>query len=222
MLAVYTFVFGKVFNARWNGGGDSTTEFALILFAGLIVFNLFAECFNRAPGLILANANYVKKVVFPLELLPWVIMGSALFHVAISLFVWFIAFTIFVGVPHITAFMLPLVLLPFIMLTMGFTWLLASLGVFLRDIGQIIGIVTTAIMFLSPLFFPVSAMPEAYQSLLYLNPLTLPIEQLRDILIWGKQPDWESLLNYSGISLFIACLGFALFQKTRKGFADVI
>ena len=222
MLLVYTFVFSVIFKARWSGGSDSKTEFALILFAGLIVFNLFAECFNRAPGLILANVNYVKKVVFPLEILPWVALGSALFHALISLGVWLIAYLILFGVPHITVLLFPLVILPLLLLIMGLTWALASLGVYLRDVSQFIGILTTVLMFLSPIFYPASALPEAYRHLLLLNPLTPVIEQARDVLFWGKVPNMTILSIYLLMTAFIAWLGFAWFQKTRKGFADVL
>jgi lipopolysaccharide transport system permease protein len=222
MLVVYTFVFSVVFKARWSGGSDSKTEFALILFAGLIVFNLFAECFNRAPGLILANVNYVKKVVFPLEILPWVALGSAMFHALISLGVWLIAYLILFGVPHITVLLLPLVILPLMLFIMGLTWGLASLGVYLRDVSQFIGILTTVLMFLSPIFYAASALPEKYRHLLLLNPLTPAIEQARDVLFWGKVPDISMLTVYLLVAALIAWLGFAWFQKTRKGFADVL
>ena len=222
MLVVYTFVFSVVFKARWSGGSDSKTEFALILFAGLIVFNLFAECFNRAPGLILNNVNYVKKVVFPLEILPWVALGSAMFHALISLGVWLIAYLILFGVPHITVLLLPLVILPLLLLIMGLTWGLASLGVYLRDVSQLIGVFTTVLMFLSPIFYSASALPENYRYLMLLNPLTPAIEQARDVLFWGKVPDMTLLSVYLVSTLLVAWLGFAWFQKTRKGFADVL
>lgn len=222
MLAVYTFVFSVVFKARWSGGTESRTEFALVLFAGLIVFNLFAECVNRAPGLILANVNYVKKVVFPLEILPWVALGSALFHGLISLGVWLLAHCILFGVPHATVLFLPLIALPLVLFIMGLAWGLAALGVYLRDVSQFIGIVTTTLMFLSPIFYPVDALPEAYRGLLYLNPLTPAIEQTRDVLFWGRSPDFAMLLIYLLASAAIAWLGFAWFQKTRKGFSDVL
>ena len=122
MLVVYTFVFSIIFKARWNVGSESKTEFALALFAGMIVFNLFAECIGRAPGLIVGNQNYVKKVVYPLEILPWVGLGAALFHCAISLGVWLIAYLIFFGVPHATLLYFPLVLLPFGLFIMGLSW----------------------------------------------------------------------------------------------------
>ena len=222
MLAVYTFVFSVVFKARWSGGSESKTEFALILFAGLIVFNLFAECFNRAPGLILSNVSYVKKVVFPLEILPWVALGSALFHALISLGVWLIAYLIFFGIPHITVLLLPLVILPLLLLIMGLTWGLASLGVYLRDVSQFIGVITTVLMFLSPIFYPASALPEKYRYLLLLNPLTPAIEQAREVLFWGKVPNMTILSVYLLSAVLVAWFGFAWFQKTRKGFADVL
>jgi lipopolysaccharide transport system permease protein len=222
MLLVYTFVFSIVFKARWNIANDSKTEFALVLFSGLLVFNLFAECVGRAPSLILSNTNYVKKVVFPLDVLPWVTMGSALFHTLISLMVWFIAYVIFFGVPHVTSLWLPLIILPLVLFTMGVSWALASLGVFLRDVSQFIGTVITISMFLSPIFYPATALPEEYRSLLFFNPLTPAIEMTRDVLYWGKQPDWSMLAVYMAVSAAIAWLGFAWFQKTRKGFADVL
>jgi len=222
MLVIYTFVFSVVFKARWSVGSESKTEFALMLFAGLLVFNLFAECINRAPGLILSNTNYVKKVVFPLEILPFVALLSALFHTLISLGVWLIAYTLFFGIPHLTVFYLPLVLLPFCLFLMGLSWALASLGVFLRDVSQFIGLLATALMFISPIFYPVTAFPEDYRYILYLNPLTTVVDQTRDVLFWGKTPDFLMLAIYWGVTLGIAWLCFAWFQKTRKGFADVL
>lgn len=222
MLTVYTFVFSEVFKARWSHGSDSKTEFALVLFAGLIVFNLFAECINRAPNLVLSNPNYVKKVVFPLEILPFVGLLAALYHALISLCVWLAAYVILFGVPHATILLLLLVIPPFALFIMGLSWALASLGVFLRDVSQFIGVVVTTLMFLSPIFYPASALPESYRQILYVNPLTPVIEMTRDVLFWGKLPDLTMLSVYWGATSIIAWLGFAWFQKTRKGFADVL
>lgn len=222
MLAVFTFVFSVIFQARWGGGSGSKTEFALVLFAGLLVFNLFAECINRAPALILSNTNYVKKVVFPLEILPFVGLLSAVFHTLISLGVWLIAYVIFFGAPHLTVFYLPLVLMPFCLFLMGLSWALASLGVFLRDISQFIGVLTTTLMFISPIFYPVTTYPEDYRYIVHLNPLTTVVEHTRDMLFWGRTPDFLMLAIYWGVTLGIAWLGFTWFQKTRKGFADVL
>ena len=180
MLVVYTFVFSVVFKARWAGGTDSRSEFALVLFAGLMVYNLFSECINRSPGLVLGNMNYVKKVVFPLEILPVVAIGSATFHLLISLFVWLIFYLLLFGIPQISVLLLPIVLMPFFLLILGFSWFLASLGVYLRDVSQIVGVLTTALMFLSPIFYPMTALPEEYHMFLQFNPLTFIIEQVRD------------------------------------------
>lgn len=222
MLAVYTFVFSGIFKARWDADSDSNTEFALVLFAGLIMYNLFSECVIRAPSLILSNVNYVKKVVFPLEILPFVTLLSALFHWLISLSVWLVAYVLFYGVPNATVLYLPLIVLPFVMFIMGLGWLLASLGVYLRDVTQIIGLIIMALMFMSPVFYPASAFPEDYRYILYLNPLTPVVELARDVLFWGKTPDFGLLGLYYLTSATIAWLGFVWFQKTRKGFADVL
>jgi lipopolysaccharide transport system permease protein len=222
MLAVYTFVFSVVFKARWTGGSDSKTEFALVLFAGLMVFNLFSECVNRAPSLILSNVNYVKKVIFPLEILPIVAFGSTAFHFMISLFVWLIFYLAFFGIPPVTIIQLPLVMIPLVLMTMGFAWLLASLGVYLRDVAQIIGVITTVLMFLSPIFYPIAALPEEYRFFMQISPLTNVIEQAREVMIWGKGIDWMSWFGQFLLSTMVAWLGFAWFQKTRKGFADVL
>lgn len=222
MLAVYTFVFSVVFKARWAGGSESRTEFALVLFAGLLVFNLFSECVNRAPALILSNVNYVKKVIFPLEILPLVALGSAAFHFLISFSVWLLFYLIFFGLPPATMFWLPLILLPLMLLTLGLSWLLASLGVYLRDVSQIIGVLTTMLMFLSPIFYPISALPEEYQAFLQITPLTFVVEQARNAMIWGHNVDWQPWSISIVFASAVAWLGFAWFQKTRKGFADVL
>lgn len=223
MLTVYTFVFSEVFKSRWGVGGDeSKTQFAVVLFVGMIVYGLFAEVLNRAPGLILSNVNYVKKVVFPLEILPVIAVGAALFHNLISLGVLLAAFALFNGYLHWTAILTPVVLLPLVILTLGLGWMLASMGVFLRDVGQTIGIITTVLMFLSPVFYPLSAVPEKFRPIIMANPLTFIIEQGRDILIWGHLPDWAGLGLYTLAATAIAWTGFAWFQKTRKGFADVL
>lgn len=224
MLVVYTFVFSEVFKARWNGIGDqeSKTMFAMILFVGMIVLGLFGEVINRAPGLILSNVNYVKKVVFPIEILPVVALGAALFHSLISLGVLVAAFALFNGYLHWTVLLLPLVLLPLVVLVTGLAWMLASLGVFLRDVGQTTGIITTVLTFLSPVFYPVTAVPERFRPFIMANPLTFIIEQAREVVILGHWPDWAGLGLYTAAAVLVAWAGFAWFQKTRNGFADVL
>jgi lipopolysaccharide transport system permease protein len=223
MLAVYTFVFSVVFGARWGGaqqGGRLT--FAVVLFAGLLVFNLFGEAINRAPSLILVNANYVKRVVFPLEVLPVVALLAALFHMLIALLAW-AAIAVFAlhGLPW-TVVLLPLVLAPLLVGTLGLTWILSSLGVYARDIGQVTSILTTVLMFLSPIFFPVSAVPERFRAVMLANPMGFLIESARGVLIWGTMPDWGMLaLLWLGAGS-LAWFGWWWFQKTRTGFADVL
>jgi lipopolysaccharide transport system permease protein len=223
MLLVYTFVFSVIFKSRWGVNiNESKVDFAIILFAGMIVFGLFSEIINRAPGLIISNINYVKKVVFPLEILPWVALGSVLFHSLVSLIVLILLqFVVNLSLPW-TALFFPLVLLPLLFACMGLAWFLAALGVFVRDVGQITSVVTTIIMFLSAVFYPLTALPEKYQGWLRLNPLVLIISESRNVLIFGKLPDWYSLGIALLAGLSIAIAGFWWFQKMRKGFADVI
>lgn len=222
MLSIYTFVFSVVFNARWAGGTESKAEFALVLFAGLIVYNFYAECVNRASTLIESNASYVKKIVFPLEILPLVGIGAALFHMLISLSVWMVAYVIVNGPPHSTILLFPVVIIPLVSLVAGLSWGISALGVYVRDLAQVVGILTTVLLFLSPVFYPASALPERYASLLYLNPLTPVIELVRQVLYWGRLPSLELLIAIYGGALLVCWLGFAWFQATRKGFADVI
>jgi len=223
MLTLYTFVFSGVFKARWGtSGNESKTQFAIVLFVGMIVHGLFSEVLNRAPNLIRANANYVKKVVFPLEIFPVVSLCVALFHSLISLSVLLMASLISNGALHWTTIFSPLVLLPLIILTLGLAWMLSSLGVFLRDVGQMMGIVTTVMMFLSPVFYPVTALKGTLRSWLMANPLTFIIEQARAVLIWGRLPNWLGLGIYTLVASAVAWAGYTWFQKTRKGFADVL
>jgi lipopolysaccharide transport system permease protein len=223
MLAIYTFVFSVVFRTRWGGQADATTSgFAVVLFSGLIVHGLFSECVNRAPGLILAQANLVKKVVFPLEILPWVSMGSALFHAGASLVVLLVVQLVTTHTLPWTVVFLPLVVVPLVIGTMGVSWLLAALGVFVRDIGQMTGMLTSVLLFLSPVFYPTDALPERFRPWLYLNPLTPIIEDARNLLVFGRVPDFDRLLAVLVVSLVVAQVGFWFFQRTRRGFADVV
>lgn len=224
MLGVYTFVFSGVFKSQWRQAGTAqgTTDFAVVLFAGMLIHGFFAECVNRAPGLVLAVPNYVKKVVFPLEVLPWVGIGSAMFHMGASLLVLLGGLLLSsIGIRPTTVFF-PLVIAPFVVLTLGLCWFLAATGVFLRDLGHAVGVVTTVMLFLSPVFYSASALPERYAWLLHLNPLTFIIEQSREVLVRGHAPNWLGLAVYGIASLIVAHLGFRWFQKARRGFADVL
>jgi len=222
MLVVYTFVFSVVFKARWGTGEESRTQFALVLFTGLIVHALLAEILVRAPNVIVQNVNYVKKVVFPLEILPVITIMGALFHGFVSVLVLLAANLLLNGVVHWTALFLPIVLLPMVILAAGLAWVLASIGVFVRDVGQVIGLLMTVLLFMSPVFYPISTLPAALRPWMMVNPLTFIIEQARQVVIWGSPPEVAGWLVYMGVAVFVAWVGFFWFQKTRKGFADVL
>lgn len=222
MLSVYTFVFAGVFKARWSSATESTADFALALFAGLCVFNVFAECFSRAPTLIVNNANYVKRVVFPLEVLPLVSLGSALFNLVVSLAAWLIGYLFFKGLPPVTALAFPLALLPLILLTLGVSWFAAALGVYVRDLSHITGIVTSVLLFMTPIFYPIAALPERFRAILGWNPLALIVEQSRGLLLWGSPPSVGAYCALTAFGAASAWFGFWWFQRTRRGFADVI
>ncbi len=222
MLLIYTLAFGYLLKSRWPGTSGNIADFAMLLSVGLIVHGFFAECLNRAPQLIVSNSNLVKRIVFPLQVLPWTMVLSALFHA-------FANFLVYVGlnlalrgemVPTLP--LLPLVMLPLAMAALGVGWLLASLSVFLRDIGQVTGLLATAMLFLSSAIVPVDTLPEHYQWVFRLNPLTFIIDQAREVAFWGRMPDWAGLGLYAVGATLFAYLGYAVFQKTRRGFADVL
>ncbi len=222
MLSVYTFVFSVVFNARWPGMESSKIEFALILFSGLMIFNFFSDCIGRAPSIIVTNGNFVKKVVFPVEILPIILVFTSLFHFFISFAVMIVAYVIFKGLPTATTFIAPFIIIPVVFFTAGVTLCFASIGVFLRDISQFINITLTVVMFMSPIFYSVQSLPSAYREILYLNPLALVIEQFRAMIFMGQYPDWTVFVLQLLASLVVFWLGYVWFQKTRKGFADVL
>lgn len=224
MLAIYTVVFSGIFKARWNAGGEpeSIGHFATVMFAGMIVLNLVTEVLTRSPSLILSNPNFVKKVVFPLEIYPIVTMGAALFHLLVSVGVLLLALLAIEGAVPWTVLWLPAVLVPLVLMTLGASWILASLGVYLRDVAQAIGLACSALMFLSPIFYPLSAVPETFRPVIAANPLTFVIEQTRRVLIAGQSPDWAGLALSGVGAVAFAWLGYVWFQRTRKGFADVL
>lgn len=223
MLGVFTFVFGVVAPTRWPGAEEQGMGmFALRLLAGMVVHGLFAEVLQRAPTLVTSQPNYVTKVVFPLEVLGWVALLTALFHAGMALLV-LVLLNAFLGTGVSAALLaLPLVLLPFALLLLGLSWLLAALGVYLRDLAQVVGPVVMASMFLGPVFYPREAMPAGMQSPLSLNPITVPVEQVRRVVFDGLWPQWEVLAQYGLAAVATYLFGLWAFARLKKGFADVI
>jgi lipopolysaccharide transport system permease protein len=223
LLLIYTFVFGVVFKARWpNAKTDNLGEFAMTLFCGLICFSIFSDCINRAPASIISVPNYVKKVVFPLEILAVSAFGSALFHALVSLSILLCANLLFSGTLPWTLLLLPIVALPLVFLSLGLSWFLASLGVFIRDISYTVVLVVQVLFFLTPIFYPLETIPEPYQTLIRLNPLTSAVENFRRVLLWGWQPSWAGFMLWLLVTGLIMLLGYTWFMKTKKAFADVI
>jgi lipopolysaccharide transport system permease protein len=222
MLAIYTFVFGVIFKSRWNAQATDPLQYAMVLFAGLNINTLFSECANRATTLIVENTNFVKRVVFPLETLTWSTLGSGLFHLGVSTIV-LLAISPFVT-GHIpwTAILFPIVVACFLPFVAGTVWLLAALGVYLRDLKQAAGIVTTALMFLAPILYPATLIPERYRLAPYFYPPTILSEASQDVLIWGRVPRWDHLTAYAAVASLFAWFAFAWFERTRRGFADVV
>ena len=223
MLLVYTFVFSVVFQARWEQtAADSHAEFALTLFAGLIAFNVFSEVITAAPQVIVNQPNLVKRVVFPLEILPISLLGSALVNSFISLIILILGMACLLKPLSWTIILLPLIYLPLILLTLGLAWFLASLGVFMRDIGPILGVVMQMLFFLTPIFYPISAIPPNLRWALYLNPLTFMVNHFRRVILWGQTPDWLEWFVMTLLSAVVCLLGYSWFMKSKKTFADVV
>lgn len=221
LLTVYTIAFGVILKTRWGYSGG-TADYALVLFAGLIVFNVFSEVMNKAPTLIIANPNFVKKVVFPLELLPVIAVSTALFHALIGVAVWFFGYLLFFGTPNATAVLFPLVMVCFAPVLLGLGWLLSAAGVAVRDIGQLTAMLNHTLLFLTPIFYSMDAVPKWLQSVLALNPLTFIVGQFRQVLFYGKGPDLQGLLLYALMASLFAWGALIFFRRLRPSFADLV
>lgn len=222
MLAIYTLAFGYVLRARWPGAEEGLASFAMILFLGLVVHGFFSECLVRAPSLITSNVNLVKKVVFPLHILPWSVVLSALFHFFANMLVFVAMNFAFRGEFDVHILTVPLVILPLMFVVLGTVWLVSSLSVYLRDIGQVTGFVSTAMLFLSSAIVPVDSLPSEYRLVFHLNPLTFIIDQVREAAFWGRMPDWPGLGIYLLGAFVFSYVSYRVFQKLRGGFADVL
>lgn len=221
MLSVYTLVFSGIFKARWPGA-ETTGDFALMLFAGLVPFTMLSEVLITAPGIVVGQPNYVKKIVFPLPVLATVKVGAALVTSFIGLAILLGAQVWFAGVPSVWSLLSPLVLLEMVPMLLAIAWALSALGVYLRDIAQFVGILSSILLFLSPIFFPVRAMPDMVAGFLHFNPLVTPIEQLRKVTLENSAPDWTALGIHFVLSVAAASLALLLFRRLSRGFADVL
>lgn len=222
MLGVYTIAFKYIFKVRWPGAGDSPIEFALHLFAGLLILQAAAECWSRSPRLINDHPHLVKKVRFPLALLPWAPVLNCVFHAAVSMLLLVLVASGLGISPRLQWLLLPLLLMPFALLLWGGSLLLATLGVFIRDLPQLVALAIGLLQFLSPVFYPISALPQFAQTLLGWNPLTVFIEQVRALVFQGGLPTLQLWGQSMLVSSVMALLAYALFRRVRAGFADVL
>lgn len=222
-IATFYFVFVVVFNNRWGNADEPTGEFILALFVGILVFNVFSEIVGKSPGLISGNVNFVKKVVFPLDILPVVSALSALVLFVLGACIWLITFMLVRGgLPPMMALVAPLFLVPIVLYAVGTTWVLSAISVYFRDIGQAVPLVLQALIFLTPVLYPLDRVPGALRGVLMANPLTIPLEAMRNACLSGSLPDLAPLsFNLAG-GLAVAAIGHAFFQRARLGFADVL
>lgn len=221
LLSVYTIAFGIILKTRWGGTG-STAEYALNLFAGLIIFNTFSECLGKSTTLITDNPNFVKKIVFPLELLPIITVATALIHALIGVVVWLLGYILLFGIPHLSALLFPVILLCFLPVLLGLGWILSAVGVIVRDISQLTSMITHTLLFLTPIFYSIEAAPPLLQDLLKTNPLTFIVEQFRLVLFNGMMPDFIDLLLYFILSSLFAWVSLMIFKRLRPIFADIV
>jgi lipopolysaccharide transport system permease protein len=217
-LAIYSFVFGVVIPVE----NVDTTTFTLRLFSGLIVFWVMAEVVTQSPSSIVEQTNLVKKSVFPLEVIPAVVVGTALFHCLVSTLV-LVAALLVLGKPlHLTIALIPIVVMPLAFLMLGVAWLLAGIGVYFRDLTHIVGLLMTAALFLSPVLYPAERLSPALQRGITFNPVTVIVDEARAVLLDGRLPDWRRLALYFAAAWIVAALGLAFFRRARKNFADVL
>jgi lipopolysaccharide transport system permease protein len=223
MLAVYTVVFGYIFESKLGARPDeSKLDFTLALFCGLVLFEFFAESIGRAPTLVLSSPNYVTKVVFPLEILPVSAIGAALVHLLISFVPLIIGLWVAHGFVPLTIVYLPLILLPLILLCLGLSWFLASLGVFIRDINAVVPVALVVVMYASAIFYSISRVPPKLLPIVLYNPLALVIDQARNAVLWGIAPVWGRFTLALIACFAVMVIGYAFFMRTKNAFADVI
>lgn len=223
LLCAFTLVFGGVFGGRWGGedGGKTGFGMALFIYCGLAVFVPFAEVIGNAPKVLLANEHFVRKFVFPVEILPLTSLAAASIHGTTHVLL-LVLTAMLAGHVHATALLVPLILLPAWLLTLGLAWALAAAGAYVRDIGHGMPVLTQLLMFGLPVFYPSSAAPNPLRTLNEFNPVALAIEDLRRALVDGRAPEWERWLLMLALGAVGALLGHAFFAHCREEFADVL
>jgi lipopolysaccharide transport system permease protein len=221
MIAIFTFIFAGIFGARFGARGSSW-DYALYLFCGLLPWTMFQETVQRSSTTIVEHTNLVKRVVFPLETLPVAQALSALGNQLFGTVALLLATALIHRELHLTVLWLPVLLVPQLVGTFGAAWLVASLGVFFRDIAQGITLVLMAWMYLTPIIYPESIVPERYRAFINANPFTPLVRSYRRIFLEGLPPDWSSLAYFTAVALVLFVFGYWWFAKTRRNFADVI
>jgi lipopolysaccharide transport system permease protein len=222
LLGVYTFVFGTVLKGRWPASDGTQPPFALVLLSGLVLVQLFGETVNVASGVIRGNVSFVKQVLFPLEILPFVSFLVALFHAAMTGALLLVFYAALYRPPPLAAAWLPLLLLPVPLVTLGVAWFVAALGAYMRDTAQLTAVFVSVMMFLSPVFYAIESVPERLRFLIAWNPLTPVIVGVRSVLFDSTLPPMLPWFVALAVSAAVFHLGFLFFRRTREGFADVI
>jgi lipopolysaccharide transport system permease protein len=221
-LAVYTIIFGALIQPRWQNQVSNPHIVAFSYFSGLVLVEFLIECLNSSANLMRENTAYIKKVVFPVEILPWVTLGYATFRVFVGMMLVLGAYIGMIGLPPFDVLMIPLLFVLLALSVLGLMWILSALATYVRDIGHVVAAFSPLLMFISPVFFPLSSVPEPFATLMQINPLTFPLEQMRAALFGAGFHAWSGLAIYAVVAGVIVSLGYRFFMKVRPGFADVL
>jgi homopolymeric O-antigen transport system permease protein len=222
ILGIYTVVFGFILQPRVTTVGTGKLEFVFSLFCGLVLFDFFAECLMRAPNLVTSHPNYVKRVVFPLEILSVSAVGASLVQLAIGFVPFFAGLAVLRGGLPLTVLWLPVVLLPLVLFALGLSWFLSSLGVFIRDINALVPVGTMILLFASAVFYSLDRIPAEFRSWFLLNPIAVLIDEARHVILLQMTPAWDRIACTLVASILVATAGYAFFMRTKRAFADII
>jgi lipopolysaccharide transport system permease protein len=220
LLATFTLVFGSVIGSKWGTRG-SGVDLALFIYCGLLVFTPFAEVAGTTPRLLQSYQAYVKKIIFPTEILPLVSVLSATVHGLVNLAI-LVLVAVFAGHMHIMLLLVPLVLLPAWLFILGMAWFLAAVGAYVRDLIHVMPVLIQLTMFLSPVFYPVEAAPALLRQVHLVNPLAMAMQDTRRAVLEGLSPQWGIWFAMLVIGLAVAILGYKFFQHRKEEFADVL